>query len=529
MSCSPDRRLSVSRRARPLSTTVAALCLGVFAAAQTPTAITPDGDAPAAASSQDRRPSDRTLRAVVADAKALDVKTVQGDVTVRRDAAAKGLELTAVVRRAGGKGDNRFDDAEFAACLRGAKLVAGKDDQGKVTARVEFPPAAAADEAAVRRHEQCCDNSFEVAFTVRADDLAGVAASSVTGTLRSEGNLGPVALTTVSGDIEVQDADGPVSAVTVSGDVRIGLAERATGDVTGTTTTGRVELTLSAAWQGTWQAAATMGSVATEGRTGSARCKRATAGFGMRANGAIGDAGAAQAKLTTVTGSIRVVGAAAADDSGKVDGRARDDSARDEAGRDDAAAGDGAGIEWVSHIRAEVAAAIAEAKEAAAAAVDEARAAMATLQAEFGEHGVPSRGSQGFGELPGAAEIEATVRAALDSTRQALAAVGAATAAARAAAKAVAADIAATRAEPARPSSGSAVDSRRWTIQIDGAGSVRVEVRQRGPDGEFETKVYEAPDMATFRRQHPGVLDGGDEVEDARSGRGKARASRRAK
>lgn len=48
--------------------------------------------------------------------------------------------------------------------------------------------------------------------------------------------------------------------------------------------------------------------------------------------------------------------------------------------------------------------------------------------------------------------------------------------------------------------------SQGMTMQIGPDGSVRVEVEERGEDGKVEKKVYEAPDMESFQKQHPGVL-----------------------
>jgi len=50
--------------------------------------------------------------------------------------------------------------------------------------------------------------------------------------------------------------------------------------------------------------------------------------------------------------------------------------------------------------------------------------------------------------------------------------------------------------------------SQSMSVQV-GPDGVRVEVVEQGKDGEPETKVYEAPDMETFQKNHPGVLKGG--------------------
>jgi hypothetical protein len=63
-------------------------------------------------------------------------------------------------------------------------------------------------------------------------------------------------------------------------------------------------------------------------------------------------------------------------------------------------------------------------------------------------------------------------------------------------------------------------DSRMQGFQIDGQGfhssgtsikvgsdGVRVEVREKDEDGKEETKVYEAPDMETFREKYPEVAE----------------------
>ncbi|MBM3974981.1 MAG: PDZ domain-containing protein [Planctomycetes bacterium] len=48
--------------------------------------------------------------------------------------------------------------------------------------------------------------------------------------------------------------------------------------------------------------------------------------------------------------------------------------------------------------------------------------------------------------------------------------------------------------------------SQGMSMQIGPDGAVRVEVEVRGADGKAEKKVYEAPDMDSFQKQHPGVL-----------------------
>lgn len=50
--------------------------------------------------------------------------------------------------------------------------------------------------------------------------------------------------------------------------------------------------------------------------------------------------------------------------------------------------------------------------------------------------------------------------------------------------------------------------SQGMSVQVSPKG-VRVEVTETGEDGESDTKVYEAPDMETFHKKHPGVLDKG--------------------
>lgn len=50
--------------------------------------------------------------------------------------------------------------------------------------------------------------------------------------------------------------------------------------------------------------------------------------------------------------------------------------------------------------------------------------------------------------------------------------------------------------------------SRGMSMQV-GPDGVRVEVEEVGEDGETEKKVYEAPDMETFRSTYPGVLQRG--------------------
>jgi hypothetical protein len=48
--------------------------------------------------------------------------------------------------------------------------------------------------------------------------------------------------------------------------------------------------------------------------------------------------------------------------------------------------------------------------------------------------------------------------------------------------------------------------SQGMSVQIGPDGAVHVEVQERNDQGEVEKKVYDAPDLETFQRQHPGVL-----------------------
>lgn len=49
--------------------------------------------------------------------------------------------------------------------------------------------------------------------------------------------------------------------------------------------------------------------------------------------------------------------------------------------------------------------------------------------------------------------------------------------------------------------------SQGMTMQIGPDGAVHVEVQEKGEDGKVDKKVYDAPDLETFRKQYPGVLD----------------------
>ena len=51
--------------------------------------------------------------------------------------------------------------------------------------------------------------------------------------------------------------------------------------------------------------------------------------------------------------------------------------------------------------------------------------------------------------------------------------------------------------------------SQGMTMQLGPDGAVRVEVEETDADGKTEKKVYEAPDMETFRSTYPGVLQRG--------------------
>lgn len=53
---------------------------------------------------------------------------------------------------------------------------------------------------------------------------------------------------------------------------------------------------------------------------------------------------------------------------------------------------------------------------------------------------------------------------------------------------------------------GASSSAQGMSLQIGPDGAVKVEVQQRNEQGEVETKTYEAPDLETFQREHPGVL-----------------------
>lgn len=568
MSTSLRPRPAVALPPLPFAAAVVAFCLGVAAPAQEPPATPATPAVPSATSRQDERPAARTFRTTLNGAKGLDVATVQGAITVRRDPAAAGLEITAVLRRAGGASSRRLNDAEFEACVRGAKLAAAKDDAGNVVARIEFPDAPTTDKDDARRFAERRDSSCEVEFVVRTDGLASVVATSVTGDLRVEGDVGKATLTTVtgdvvvrgtagavsaksvSGDIDLRDAAAAVAASSVSGDVRVGLADAAKDELDLESTSGSIELQLSAAWQGTWRASSTTGTVTVDGRSARAARQRAQDGMGTDAKGTIGDADAARAKLATVTGSIRLTGAA----NGGQDAQPAPTPAP-------AAEPEPAPRRRVVRIGGERLPGGAEG-EAAAAAQEQGKSANAAALANLAEHGVSRNGDEVFGDATTAAEVEealrsaaAAVRVAMAESRAAMRAAGEAVREAMAGSREAAgaekadaeedltggeriakqfADIGALLGDRPKERAGAtqtAAFYRSLSIRIDDDGAVRVEVEQRGDDGKAEKKVYEAPDMATFQRQHPGVLDGAVVTGDAEPRRAepRARAGRPAK
>jgi hypothetical protein len=529
--------------ALPLAAAVVAFCLGVAAPAQEPPATPATPAVPSATPSQDERPAARTFRTTLTGAVGLDVETVQGAITVRRDPAAAGLEVTALLRRAEGVGGRRFSDAEFDACVRGAKLAADKDAKGNVVARLVFPDAPTTDKDEARRYTERRDSSCEVEFVVRTDGLAGVVANNVTGDLRVEGDVGKASLTTISGDVFVRGTTGAVTAESVSGDIdlravaaavaassisgdiRVDLADAAKEPIDVDSTSGSIELTLSPAWQGTWRASSTMGAVTVDGR--SARTgRRAQAGVGTDAKGTIGDADAARAKLATVTGAIRLTGAGnrgqdakpaptpAAESepaprrrvvrigglrsSGDAEGEAAATPRRGEAATDEVDGGHAAAVRE----------AVEAARSAAAAAQEQARAAIDDAMAELAEHGILRDGAVVAGDMMMTDEVEDALRSAAAAVRDAMRALGG-----------------------KRRAAGNSVAYRSLSIRRGDDGAVRVEVEQLGDDGKVEKKVYEAPDMATFQRQHPGVLDDAvvSDDEQPRRATPRARANRPAK
>lgn len=217
-----------SQEIDPLSYTVPA--------ERTESADTTDSDAP---------PAIRTLWANYADARALYIESSNGAIRVQRDSSVKGIEITALIRRAEGDQDNRASDEEIESLARAAKLIAEKSEQGQLKLRVAFPQRGSVENAG--------ENSCEVEFVVRADRLDGVVAKSLSGDIHIEGDVGAVTLTTTTGDIAVHAVNSAVSAESDSGDVTIDLAETARDNIIARSASGSVRLALHTTWEGEYR------------------------------------------------------------------------------------------------------------------------------------------------------------------------------------------------------------------------------------------------------------------------------------
>lgn len=220
----------------------------------------------------------------VADAKSVVVASENGSVQLVRDDAATTMQITATVRC------SAATDEKAQARVQATKLTAVRDQAGKVTIGVEFPPNEDAGS-----HWYSCDSA---SIVIRAAALDGIEVATSNGSIDVGAFSGAAKLTTSNGSIEVKDHAGPVDARSSNGRIQVSLASDAQGDVSLATSNGSVSLELGEAWQGTVTADTSNGRLDLAG------------GEVVKGNGSktmtIGDAAKAKATIDTSNGRVTV-------------------------------------------------------------------------------------------------------------------------------------------------------------------------------------------------------------------------------
>ena len=248
------------------------------------------------------------LAQAVADAKSVAVATENGSVELIRDPAATTMQISATIRC------SADTEEKAAARVKATKLIAVRDDNGKVRIAVEFPPREPA--VTVVFVGDFAGSQDSASIVIRAADLDGVEVSTSNGGITVGAFAGPAKLETSNGSIELKDYAGPIDARssngaiiasgvlapvvadTSNGRIEIALAPQAQGNLELDTSNGSVLLDLGSAWQGTVTADTSNGKIDLSG--GDVVTKAGTKTM------TIGDAAKAKAVIDTSNGRVTV-------------------------------------------------------------------------------------------------------------------------------------------------------------------------------------------------------------------------------
>ena len=217
------------------------------------------------------------LKQEVAEAKSVVVSTENGSVELIRDPAATTMQIAAAIRCSG------ETEAQAAERVKATKLVATRDESGKVRVGVEFPPRAPAiavviDSASIVVRVASLDG-IEVTTSNGSIDVGAFSGparlETTNGAIVLNGHSGPVDARSSNGSIRAAGAGAPFAAETSNGRIEVSLAADAQGDIDLDTSNGSVTLELGGAWQGTVTADTSNGRIELSGgevASGSGRC-----------------------------------------------------------------------------------------------------------------------------------------------------------------------------------------------------------------------------------------------------------------
>ena len=247
------------------------------------------------------------LKQEVAEAKSVVVSTENGSVELIRDPAATTMQIAAAIRCSG------ETEAQAAERVKATKLVATRDESGRVRVGVEFPPRAPAIAVVIGGYSGSNDSA---SIVVRAASLDGIEVTTsngsidvgafsgparletTNGAIALNGHLGPVDARSSNGSIRAAGAGAPFAAETSNGRIEVLLAADAQGDIDLDTSNGAVTLELGGAWEGTVTADTSNGRIELSGG-------EVASGSGRKSM-TVGDATKAKASIDTSNGRITV-------------------------------------------------------------------------------------------------------------------------------------------------------------------------------------------------------------------------------
>lgn len=250
--------------------------------------------APAAALAQNSDDRAFTWEGAVAQGQWIDVRNINGSVTVQPGTGDRAT-ITATKRwRRGNPADVRIELSRY-----------GPGD-GNVLVCALWGPRATCDESGYHSNgDYNSRDEIEVAFVVTLPRGVNVKAGSVNGRIRVDGATAAVQANTVNGTVEATSVGGPVTANTVNGDIRVRMASLGTGDLSYGTVNGSITVELPPQLDADLEMSTVNGSLdadyplTLQGRI-NPRHLRATIGAGGR-----------RLRFSTVNGSVRLQRASA--------------------------------------------------------------------------------------------------------------------------------------------------------------------------------------------------------------------------